>query len=84
MRLGKPVGLLEPFESIITTSPSLIKIFVSSWEYHDIFLHLEDCPNLEISASRNEADIDAFVHTEVEKKDYSETAIIWKGPHRVG
>ena len=53
--------LLDAFEQILQASSGLVKILVSSREVGDIPYRLEGCLNLEILASKNQADIDRFV-----------------------
>ena len=57
--------LLDAFLNILQGSSSLIKILVSSRDDRDITCQLSGCPNLKISANKNEADIHRFVDEEV-------------------
>lgn len=57
--------LLKALDEIIQESASLVKIFVSSRNDNDIRYRLSISPNIVIYASRNEGDIDRFVHSEV-------------------
>ena len=59
--------LLEAFSEILRNSGGLIKILVSSREDRDLVCHLKECLNLEIKASSNQADINYFVDSEVDK-----------------
>ncbi|KAI9675706.1 MAG: hypothetical protein M1817_001073 [Caeruleum heppii] len=60
--------LMMTFEDIIRHSDKLVKLFVSSREDRDIHDQLKDCPNLEIHAEKNKADITRFVKTEVQDR----------------
>lgn len=53
--------LLDAFKYILQASSGLVKILVSSREVGDIAYRLEGCLNLEILASKNQADIARFV-----------------------
>lgn len=57
--------LLEALRTLIASSTSLVKIFVSSRDDIDIKLELEHVPNLHINAMDNMEDIERFVHREV-------------------
>ncbi|KAH6665987.1 hypothetical protein B0J14DRAFT_678599 [Halenospora varia] len=46
---------------VIDALDDLVKIFVSSRRDHDIVLHLQDYPNLELSSKKNKDDISSFV-----------------------
>ncbi|KAH0537657.1 hypothetical protein FGG08_005570 [Glutinoglossum americanum] len=60
--------LLQALERIIHCSSNLVKVFVSSRDDQDIVCHLADCPNLEIQADKNQADITSFVNSEVHRQ----------------
>ena len=60
--------LLQALEQIVHHSSSLVKIFVSSRNDQDIVCHLADCPNLQIEATKNQADIINFVNSEVRRR----------------
>ena len=53
--------LLDALKEILQASSGLVKILVSSREVGDIVYQLEGCLNLEILASKNQADIVRFV-----------------------
>lgn len=57
----KRCDLLKSLEKILRESSTLVKIFVSSRDDHDIFFRLQRYPNLEIKSDRNGDDIAAFV-----------------------
>jgi hypothetical protein len=57
--------LLEGLKMIISTSTSLVKVFLSSRDDADITLELSDVPNLYIHATENMSDIDRFIHREL-------------------
>jgi len=59
--------LLNALTEILQIPNGLIKILVSSREERDIVCHLADCLNLEIKATKNQADINHFVNSEVDK-----------------
>jgi hypothetical protein len=59
--------LLKVLEQILHESTSLVKIFVSSREDHDIVLRLQHYPNLDIKSDRNSDDIAAFVNHQTER-----------------
>lgn len=58
--------LLDSFKEILQTSNGLVKILVSSRDVWDIVDQLEGCLNLEILASKNQADIVRFVNRGVD------------------
>jgi hypothetical protein len=60
--------LLEALEQIVLRSSNLVKVFVSSRNDQDIVRHLANCPNLEIEATKNQADIVRFVNSEVQRR----------------
>jgi len=60
--------LLEALEQIVLRSSNLVKVFVSSRNDQDIVRHLANCPNLEIEATKNQADIVSFVNSEVQRR----------------
>ena len=60
--------LLDALSQIVKDSIGVVKIFISSRDDMDIVRHLAGCPNLQISAKRNQDDISAFVHIEVDKQ----------------
>lgn len=60
--------LLEVLTTIIHSSASVIKIFVSSRDDIDIKLKLEKVPNLYIEAQDNSEDIECFIKREMTKK----------------
>jgi hypothetical protein len=60
--------LLEALEQIILRSSNLVKVFVSSRNDQDIVRHLANCLNLEIEATKNQADIVSFVNSEVQRR----------------
>ena len=72
--------LLESLEKIVVSSPSLIKVFISSREDYDIVLHLNHCPNLEIAASRNEADVESFIEKVVDESVSKKQLLSGKPP----
>jgi len=57
--------LLEGLKMIISTSTSLVKVFLSSRDDSDITLELTDVPNLYIHATENMGDINRFIHREI-------------------
>ena len=57
--------LFLALRKIIQESASLVKVFVSSRDDHDIVHQLHDSPNLYIHSEDNGADIDRFVHSQV-------------------
>jgi hypothetical protein len=59
---------LEALEQIVLRSSNLVKVFVSSRNDQDIVRHLANCPNLEIEATKNQADIVSFVNSEVQRR----------------
>ena len=59
--------LLHAFSAILQRSNGLTKILVSSRDEMDIVCHLADCLNLEIKAIKNQADINYFVNSEVDR-----------------
>ena len=72
--------LLKSLKKIMVSSPSLIKVFVSSREDYDIVLHLNHCPNLEISACRNEADVESFIDKVVDESVSKKQLLSGKPP----
>ena len=66
-RTSRP-DLLQALELIVNCSSNLVKIFVSSRNDQDIVCHLNNCPNLEIEAAKNQADIISFVNSEVHRQ----------------
>ena len=66
-RVSRP-DLLQALERIIFCSSNLVKVFVSSRNDQDIVCHLANCPNLEIEAAKNQADIASFVKSEVHRR----------------
>ena len=65
---GTRSDLLDALQDIITRSLSLVKVYVASRNDQDIVLTLRDCPNLEVEASRNQADIDKFINVELDRR----------------
>jgi hypothetical protein len=59
--------LLEALKDLITSSNSLVKIFISSRDEGDLKLELEGVPNLYIHARDSADDIEAFVKREVDE-----------------
>jgi hypothetical protein len=59
--------LLEALEVFLRDSSSLVKVFVSSRDDHDIVQSLSSYPSLEIASHRNSDDIARFVNAEVER-----------------
>lgn len=57
--------LLKTLDNLIQRSASVVKIFVSSRNDNDIVCWLTVSPNIIIQASKNDADIISFVHSEV-------------------
>ncbi|KAI0869165.1 hypothetical protein GGS24DRAFT_173997 [Hypoxylon argillaceum] len=55
-------GLLDKLVDILHESPTLVKIFVSSRDDHDITYKLRDYPALELSSDLNSVDIRRFVN----------------------
>ena len=60
-------GLLKYLEQILRDSSGLVKIFISSWDDHDIVLRLHHYPNLKIDSRRNGDDIKRFVKDQTER-----------------
>ena len=60
------LDLLDAFKEILQISNGLVKILVSSRDVGDIVFQLEGCLNLEIQASKNQADIERFVNRGVD------------------
>ena len=58
--------LFDTLTDILQRSNGLIKILVSSRNERDIICELNDCLNLEIEATNNQADISLFVNHEVD------------------
>lgn len=58
---------LTSLRTIVNSTTSLVKIFVSSRDDDDIVLRLEKTPNLWIKATDNTGDIKRFVELEVER-----------------
>lgn len=56
---------LMSLKTIVDSSSSLVKIFVSSRDDSDIVLRLDGVPNLWIEAKDNEGDIERFVQKEI-------------------
>jgi hypothetical protein len=63
----KRYDLLKALEKILRESSTLVKIFVSSRDDHDIVFRLQRYPNLEIKSDRNNDDIVAFVKDQTEQ-----------------
>jgi hypothetical protein len=59
--------LLKALEKILRESSTLVKIFVSSRDDHDIVLRLQYYPNLEIKSDMNSDDIAVFVKDQTER-----------------
>lgn len=59
--------LLIALSRLIQNSASLLKVFVSSRDDHDIVHRLANSPNLYINASDNEKDIQDYVRIQVDK-----------------
>jgi hypothetical protein len=59
--------LLLAFDRIIQNSTSVIKLFVSSRDNHDIVCRLKNSPNIFIRASDNGDDINRFIHSRVDQ-----------------
>lgn len=55
---------LDCLERLMRNSPTLIKIFISSRDDHDIQYKLQNYPSLELSSALNSHDIAQFVRTE--------------------
>jgi len=72
--------LLQALERIINYSSNLVKIFVSSRNDQDIVCHLNNCPNLEIEAAKNQEDIVKFVHSEVQRRISRKELLLGKPP----
>jgi hypothetical protein len=62
------IDLLEVLEQIVLHSSNLVKVFVSSRDDQDIVRRFANCPNLEIEATKNQADIVRFVNSEVQRR----------------
>lgn len=58
---------LSSLGTIIRSSTSLVKIFVSSRDDDDIVLRLEQVPNVYIEAKDNIGDIERFVHVKINR-----------------
>ena len=58
--------MLDAFRHILQASSGLVKILVSSREVGDIAYRLQGCINLEVLASKNQADIVRFVDRRVD------------------
>jgi hypothetical protein len=58
--------LIEKLEDVLRKSSTLVKIFISSRDDHDITFKLRDYSALEISSNLNSVDIDRFVKCETE------------------
>jgi hypothetical protein len=56
---------MEVLKTIIISSKTLVKIFISSRGDGDIVLRLDEVPNLYIKASDNKADIERFIRREI-------------------
>lgn len=63
---GQRRHLLTTLQDLLTSSPTLVKIFVSSRDDQDIVYRLNGYPNLAISSTRNHEDIVRFVNTETQ------------------
>lgn len=61
----KRKDFLNSLKTIVNSSTSLVKIFVSSRNDNDIMLRLDDVPNFWIEATDNEGDIERFVQEEI-------------------
>jgi hypothetical protein len=59
--------LFNALKTLIESSTSLVKVFVSSRDDDDITRKLNDVPNLYIKASDNMADIERFIHREIKR-----------------
>lgn len=59
--------LLEVLTTLMHSSTSVVKIFISSRDDVDIKLKLERLPNLYIEAQDNSEDIERFIHWEMTK-----------------
>lgn len=64
---SKRQGFLDSLVTIIESSKSLVKIFVTSREDRDIVLRFENVPNINIGVGQNSGDIEAYVRAEVDK-----------------
>ena len=60
--------MIEGLEAVLSRTQSLVKIFVSSRNDVDLVRWLQAYPNKEILSSDNEADVDRFVESEVDKR----------------
>lgn len=78
-RTSRP-DLLQALERIMNSSSNLVKIFVSSRNDQDIVCHLNNCPNLEIEAAKNQADIVSFVNSEVHRLISRKELLLGKPP----
>ncbi|KAE8441164.1 hypothetical protein EG329_005820 [Mollisiaceae sp. DMI_Dod_QoI] len=65
-RSGRHV-VLDFIKSTIENASSLVKFFISSRRDEDIVFRLQYFPNLEISSTKNEADVKAFVEWETKR-----------------
>ena len=72
--------LLEALTKIVQNSDGLVKILISSRDERDIACHLAACLNLEIKATKNQADISAFVDSEVDKMIRGKKFLLGKVP----
>ncbi|KAB8295087.1 hypothetical protein EYC80_007025 [Monilinia laxa] len=59
--------LLLALQKIITKSNSIVKVFVSSRDDHDLVCHLVNSPNLYIHAADNTEDIVIFIRSRVQE-----------------
>ena len=60
--------LLEALSTIVSDSPGLVKILVSSRNDQDIVGYLNDVPNIEIRSSQNQDDITKYVNSELDSR----------------
>ncbi|TVY44278.1 Vegetative incompatibility protein [Lachnellula occidentalis] len=61
------IDLLDFIKATLDTSACLVKFFISSRDDEEIVYQLNKSPNVEISSSKNKADIEAFVESETMK-----------------
>jgi len=60
--------LLDVLTDLLRLSSRPVKIYVTSRDDDDIVLHLDVFPNISIRSHDTSADIEYFVHTEIEKR----------------
>ena len=71
-------GLFVALRKLIQESASLVKVFVSNRDDHDIAHRLENSPNLYIHSEENGEDIDRFVNSQVTQAIRDEKLICGK------